>query len=246
MRTRSLIPFKSPLQEAVFLARPNRFVAVIRLPGAPEPVLAHVADPGRLRELLVPEASLYVRDHGNSPTRKLRYTVALVRSAEGHWVSIHSGLPNRLVGHLLSAGTLPGLEQAKLVRREYTYRSPSGGKSRFDFLLELPRKRRCLVEVKGASLVEDGWCKFPDAPTVRGARHVRELIEARKDGYEARVIFVVQRHDPHSLMPHHLRDPVFTQALRDAVSAGVGAHAFCFQMSPQGCLYTREIPVVLP
>ncbi len=239
-------PFDFPLHEATFLERPNRFVTIIRRSGESEPVKAHVADPGRLKELLLPEARLLVRDHGLGGPRKLRYTVALVQSQEGHWVSINSQLPNRLAAAALASGILPGYEETSVIRREVTYLGEEGTKSRFDFLIRTPASRQCLVEVKGVSLVEAGVARFPDAPTARGARHVRELAEATRRGYEARVLFIVQRHDPVSFEPHALQDPAFAQALDEAIRAGVQVNAYRFEMTPTHCRFAGEIPVNCP
>ncbi len=248
----ALIPFERSLERAVFLERPNRFVAVIQHPAHQSPVKAHVADPGRLKELLFPGVELCVSDHGDNPSRKLRYTVALVRAQEELWVSINSQLPNRLIKTLLTwpeqKKALSGYESMTLVQAEHTpaFMKTARRKSRFDFLLETLEDKPCLLEVKGASLVEEGWCKFPDAPTERGTRHLRELIEALNHGYEARVIFVVQRSDAHHMMPHHRQDPMFALALKDAIEAGVQVKAFAFHMMPEGCRLTGEIPVVIP
>ncbi len=250
------IPFPYPLEKAQFLQRPNRFIALIQHPGHSQPVKAHIADPGRLEELLRPGVELLVSDHQENLNRKLRYSVALVRSdnkQERSWVSINSQLPNRLIKTLLGPNRdtdLPGYKGMTLIRPEYTPDflkvAPTQHKSRFDFLLETPSGTPCLLEVKGASLVEDGWCKFPDAPTQRGTRHIRGLIESLAFGYEARIIFVVQRADAHHMMPHHQRDPGFALALKEAIEAGIQVQAFCFRMSSKGCQLTGEIPVVIP
>ena len=134
---------------------------------------AHLADPGRLRELLLPDAPLRLRPEPRSRTRKSRYTVTLVRAAEPPraWVSVETTRANRLAEQLLADGTVRGIGKDWGIRREVRR-----GHSRFDFLLTRGDDE-ILVEVKSATLVIDGTARFPDAPTARGARHLRELEE---------------------------------------------------------------------
>jgi len=235
------IPFEQTFLEGRFVARPNRFIGVVQFPDCPDPVRGHIADPGRLTELLLPDARVLVVDHGPETHRKLRYSIPLVYSVEETLVSINSQLPNRLVRILLEQHQLPKFEGYSLVRREVNV-----GDSRIDFLLESLTGQPTLIEVKGASLVEDGICKFPDAPSARGARHVRELIQAQQLGYECHVVMVIQRSDARQFTPHVERDPVFAKALCDAVASGVQCHAFTFDLTPTHCSLTGEVPVMLP
>ncbi len=235
------IPFQHQFIEATFLERPNRFIGVFQHPEEPEPQRGHIADPGRLKELLLPGAKILVVDHGQNAKRKLRYSIPLVYNENGLLVSINSQLPNRLVQTLLESYQLPGFEEYQLIRREFTV-----GNSRIDFLLESPQGQKTLIEVKGASLVEGGVCKFPDAPTERGARHVRELIDAQQDGYECHVVIVVQRADAQTFEPHYKRDPKFAAAMRDAIDRGVNCHAFTFDITPEHCELQHQIPIIIP
>ena len=214
------LPMPGPLHEARFLERPNRFI-VHALLGNGRRVVAHLADPGKLRELLVPGRRLQLR-RATEPSRKTQWSAALVEAPDSStWVSIDTGLPNRLIGRALEMGALEELAAWDLERGEYTV-----GDSRFDFLLRRRRggrgPRRMLLEVKSVSLVEGGIGLFPDAVTARGTRHVRELAALRRSGdWAAAVLFVLQRPDAARIMPFAARDPGFAQALAEARRAGV-------------------------
>jgi sugar fermentation stimulation protein A len=236
--------FPVPLKEAVFLERPNRFVCRLHLPteaGGLEEVTAHLADPGRLKELLIPGVRVLVQDHGLGLSRKHRYTLMMVYTGEGRLVSLNTLLPNRLVHRMLLADALPGFEGYTVRKREVAF-----GKSRIDFLLKTPDGRDCLLEVKSVTLVENRVALFPDAPTARGARHLMELTEAVRQGHEARVAFVVQRGDADAFSPNAVTDPLLATVCRSAILAGVRMHAFCFELMPDHSRFLQEIPVVIP
>ncbi|MDH4380061.1 MAG: DNA/RNA nuclease SfsA [Vampirovibrionales bacterium] len=217
-----------PLLPARFVARPNRFIGVFCWDDDPTTTFtAHIADPGRLQELLLPNARVWVVDHGLDTHRKMRYSMPLVQSqmqsAEGHVVSIFSRLPNHVFTTAIRAKLIPEFLGYELIKIEPSWEDPiSGEKSRFDALLQSPNHQSPVwVEVKGASLVEDGVCQFPDAVTSRGARQIRQLGEMASQGMETWVVFIVQRPDAVEFRPHWQRDPVFAQALHDAAKAGV-------------------------
>jgi sugar fermentation stimulation protein A len=199
----------------------------------------HIPDPGRLRELLVPGAEVLVRPAG-SPGRRTSWSLVGVRTAEGIPVSLDSRLPNLLVGGLLGTARWPACARATEVRREV----PAGG-SRFDFAFAMDG-RRWWLEVKGCTLVREGVGLFPDAPTVRGARHVRELAALAAEGHGAAVVFVIGRPDASSLAPNAATDPDFARALAGAAAAGVRLHALLTlprlgdSLEPLG-----EVPVVV-
>lgn len=219
------------LCEARFLERPNRFLLLCDLgtPGAPdapgspdnqrsaaEPVEVHMADPGRLRELLLPGRRVWIRPAA-SPTRRTAWSAVLVETPDGRGlVSLDTTLPNRLIHRALAAGALEELAGWRLERREF----PLGG-SRIDFLLARGSERLAL-EVKSVTLVEDGVALFPDAVTARGARHVRELTEvSSRPGWESAILFVLQRSDAERIEAARRIDPAFADALAEARAAGV-------------------------
>jgi sugar fermentation stimulation protein A len=228
------------LLPASFLSRPNRFLVVARLEGGSR-VRAHLADPGRLRELLLPGAALRLRRAPPGAARSTRYTVALVRAAEAlrPWVSIQSTFANRLAGDLLARGGVPGIGRGWEIRSEIRH-----GRSRFDFLLHRKGRKEILVEVKSPSLVVEGVARFPDAPTLRGARHLRELEEVARAGGRALVLFIVQREDARAVAPNEDTDPVFARALAAADRAGVLLRAARFRLAPSGrAAFRGFIPV---
>ncbi|MBO5937064.1 MAG: DNA/RNA nuclease SfsA [Clostridia bacterium] len=202
---------------ATFIERPNRFVAKVSLGG--EEIFCHVKNTGRCRELLRPGADVWLEDSEN-PNRKYRYSLVSVRKGE-RMVNMDSQAPNKAVGEWLRKGGL--FKDIKLLKPESRY-----GSSRFDFYCEYEDKK-AFIEVKGVTLENDNIVSFPDAPTERGARHVAELIECIKDGYEAYIIFVVQMKNVLYFTPNEDHDPAFAAVLRKARQEGVNIIAAdCF------------------
>jgi sugar fermentation stimulation protein A len=203
-------------------------------------VRAHLADPGRLRELLLPGAPLRIRPVAPESARKTRFSVALVRSPEPPraWVSVDTGLANRLAEGLLERGAVRGIGSRWKLRREVRR-----GGSRFDFLLTR-KGEELLVEVKSVTLVERGIARFPDAPTERGVRHVRELTEIARSGGRALILFIVQRSDARAVTANPATDPEFVAALAAARRAGVLLRAASFHFTPTGRhTYRTPLPV---
>lgn len=226
-----------PAVIARFVERPNRFLVKVRL--GDEIVSAHLADPGRLRELLLPDAELALL-HRDGAHRKTAYDVLLVRSGPT-WVCVNTHLANRSVAEALQAGALTPFADYTEVRAEVPR-----GHSRFDFRLDGPGRPPCWIEVKSVSLVVDGrLALFPDAPTIRGTRHVRELIEIAASGERAAVLFVIQRDDALRVGPHMERDPDFAAALRQAAQAGVEIHAYGSHVAPEEISLGAPVPVAL-
>ena len=195
--------------KAVFLERPNRFVAKVNLDG--EEIYCHVKNTGRCRELLVPGAQVWLEDSEN-PNRKYRYSLVTVRKGD-RLVNMDSQAPNKAVGEWLKNAGL--FDDIRVLKAESRY-----GTSRFDFYCEYEDKK-AYIEVKGVTLENDNIVSFPDAPTERGARHVSELIECIKDGYEAYIIFVVQMKNVLHFEPNAVNDPAFAEALKRAEKEGV-------------------------
>lgn len=206
------------LVRARFIARPNRFLLRCALDRAPDfPVVeAHLADSGRLGELLVPGRLIWLRPEEGA-TRKTQWTAVFCeRPDQKGIVSVNSTLPNRLVGQALSMRALAELAEWSLVRPEYTL-----GNSRWDFLLE-QGGRKLLLEVKGVTLVRDGVAYFPDAITARGAKHLKELARLAREGeWETAVLFLLQRDDAELIRAAREIDPDFSDALAAAQRAGV-------------------------
>ena len=205
MKYKTMVPGK-------FIRRPNRFIAHIEIDGQEEVV--HVKNTGRCRELLQPGSAVWCEVSDN-PNRKTKYDLITVRKGD-YLINMDSQAPNAAVKEWLEQG---GLGQVDLIRPEKTF-----GGSRFDFYLERDGKGMYL-EVKGVTLEDGGVCRFPDAPTDRGARHLRELIAAKTAGFDAGVLFVIQMKPVKWLEPNDQTDPEFGKALREAAAAGVSVMA---------------------
>lgn len=220
-----------PLVEGSFLRRENRFRATVEVAGQIVP--AHVPSPGRMAELLTPRRPVWLAPL-NHPPRKTLYDLLLVAHA-GVLVSVDSRRPNGLVVEAIAAGRLfPGYEQLE--------QEVFSGASRLDLRLAGPAGV-CWVEVKSVNLVEDGLALFPDAPTVRGRRHLEELARLAQAGQRAVALFVVQREDAQAFAPHQRLDPAFAHALRQAHQAGVEVRAYGCRVTLQEIVLAEELPV---
>ena len=211
------VPLPSNLVPARFVRRENRFLLQVCLEDSGELVAAHMADPGRLRELLIPGRKIWLHPVVRA-SRKTQWTAVLVEGpSERSWVSLDTTMPNRLIKRGLEAGGLEELKGWRIERVE-----ASIGSSRLDFLLARDGGGRMALEVKSVTLVRDGVGFFPDAVTSRGARHMRELAQvASRPGWEAAVLFVLQRNDADRICAAQDIDPRFAETLRDALGAGV-------------------------
>lgn len=217
-----------------FIRRPNRFIAQFMTDEGE--VTAHVPNTGRLRELLVPEAEVLLSRHPEAH-RKTGFELRLVKAGLS-WVSIDSQLPNRVVEEGIRSGVIDDFGAVSGYRREVHF-----GASRLDFCLF--GETDCLVEVKGVTLVENGWSYFPDAPTDRGTRHLEELTAAVSQGIRAGVIFLVQHPEARGFTPNGRMDPAFARAVNQAASAGVVFVAWKCAVTPESIQLTERIPITL-
>lgn len=218
---------------ARFLSRPNRFVARVEAEG--EELVCHVKNTGRCRELLVPGATVWLEESPN-PSRKTKFDLIAVEKGE-RLINMDAQAPNKVFGEWAAAGGFR--EWLTLLRPETTY-----GSSRFDFYWE-SSKSRGFVEVKGVTLEEDGVVRFPDAPTLRGVKHLDELVKAHEAGYEAAVCFVIQMEDVRWFAPNDVTHPEFGQALRRAAQAGVEILAMDCAVTPQSLTIGKSVPIRL-
>ena len=223
----------SNIQRAIFLRRPNRFIAHIEVDGREE--VCHVKNTGRCRELLTDRATIYVEHHDN-PNRKTKYSLIAVEKGD-LLINMDSQAPNKVVGEWLLEKEPFG--KVKLLKPECTY-----GSSRFDFYLETETEK-IFIEVKGVTLEEDGIVRFPDAPTERGVKHLEELCACVEAGYKAAVIFVVQMEGMQHFEPNDKTHPQFGEALRQARKAGVQVLAYECKVTPSSLEITKSIPVML-
>ncbi len=218
---------------AIFLERPNRFIAKVLVDG--KEVTAHVKNTGRCRELLIPGVCVYLQKHDN-PKRKTAYSLIAVEKG-GLLINMDSQAPNSVAYEYIQSGNL--ISEIQVLKREKTF-----GDSRFDLYYETLTKSG-FIEVKGVTLEQDGIAMFPDAPTLRGVKHVYELAKAVEAGYEAGIVFVVQMSPMKYFTPNFNTHPEFKQALIDVSKKGVFIKAFECQVTCDSLEITREIPVIL-
>lgn len=192
--------------EGRFIDRPNRFIAHVLINGVEETV--HVKNTGRCRELLLPNAEVRLAVSDN-PNRKTKYDLVAVYKEKLGWVNIDSQAPNKVVQEWLET------QDYSLVKPEYVY-----GDSRIDFYM-VKDQQEYLMEVKGCTLEIDGIGYFPDAPTERGVKHLKELTKARTLGYECIIAFVIQMEGVSEVRPYISMQPEFGEALEEAKAAGV-------------------------
>lgn len=227
--------YPSDLVEGRFKARLNRFLALVDVDGQEAGV--HVANSGRMRELLVPGYRVLLKPQPG-PHRKTGFDLTLV-DLGSTLASADARLPNVLVDEALMQGRLSQFAEYSDFRREVTF-----GESRLDFMLESPTGR-CYVEAKSVTLVVDGVGLFPDAPTLRGAKHMHSLVKAVEAGHRSAVIFVVQRDDCEAFAPHDEADPEFGVALRESMAAGVEAYAYSCRVTEEEINLCRSLPLRL-
>ena len=202
--------------EGTFLSRPNRFIAHIQIDGRTE--ICHVKNTGRLRELLIPGATVYLEKSGQI-------------------INIDSQIPNRLAEEWLRKNPL--FPDLSCLRREKTY-----GQSRFDLYFERGTEKS-FMEVKGVTLNLEGIARFPDAPTQRGVKHIQELCRCCEEGYGAYLLFVIQMKGVRAFAPNRTTHPAFADALADAHKRGVQILAYDCAVTPEHIFMDRPVPVLL-
>lgn len=224
------------ITRAVFRSRPNRFIAEVDIDGQKETV--HVKNTGRCRELLIPGCEVWLTAPG-TPGRKTKYDLIAVRKSNGVLFNIDSQAPNKVVAEWLQR------QDFSEVIPEYTYRD-----SRVDFYMEKDtgglQPQRYLMEVKGCTLEIDGIGYFPDAPTQRGVKHIRELIRAKESGYRASLAFVIQMDGITEVRPNTDTHPEFGAAMEEAKASGVAVIFFTCHVEPDlleitSCRFEGEI-----
>ena len=218
----------------IFRSRKNRFIAEIELDG--EVVLCHVKNTGRCQELFIPGVKTVLQECDN-PNRKTKYDLIAVYK-KGQLINVDSQVTNTVVEEWVKeSGYFLNLTK---VKREVTY-----GKSRFDLYVEYGDGKKAFIEVKGVTLEENGIARFPDAPTLRGVKHVEELAACQADGYEAYLFFVVQMKQIRYVEPNWNTHPEFGYALRKAADAGVHLLAYDCMMTENIIRIDQPLPVVI-
>ena len=228
--------YNKRILKAEFISRPNRFNAIVKL--NEDNINVHVPNTGRCKEILVPGCTVFLREEPN-PTRKTPYDLIAVYKGK-KFISIDSQIPNKVVDEALRNKKIKGLEEYTNILREKTF-----GKSRFDFKISTEEGSEYFLEVKGVTLEEDGYAKFPDAPTERGTRHLLELVEAKKQGYGAGVMFLIQLEDVNKFSPNDIRDKEFGEALRFAKENGVDIFAYNCIVTQEGIEINKPVEIII-
>lgn len=221
------------VRKAIFMSRPNRFIAHVLVDEVD--TVVHVKNTGRCRELLVPGAEVFL-EKAKSNDRKTPYDLITVRKGQ-RLINMDSQAPNRIFAEWVKTGG--GFAECSLLKAECTYKN-----SRFDFYYETPSSRG-FVEVKGVTLEENGVVRFPDAPTQRGVKHIEELMDAKENGYDAWVVFIVQMNHVSHFEPNDHTHPEFGEVLRKAKACGVRMMALTCEVSETTVIVDGEIPMVL-
>lgn len=215
----------------IFLRRPNRFIAYVETDRGEE--ICHVKNTGRCREILVPGAKVYLSVSDN-PNRKTRCDVIAVEKGD-RLINMDSQAPNRVAAEAIP-WLFPG---AKMIRPECAF-----GDSRLDFYVETDA-RKIFMEVKGVTLEADGVVSFPDAPTERGVRHLKELEKCVAAGYEAAVLFVIQMENVLYFTPNRRTHPAFADALKEARKAGVQILCYDCRVTKDGMILHQPVEIRL-
>ena len=221
------------IHKAIFISRPNRFIAKVELNGKEE--IVHVKNTGRCRELLVPGCTVYLEKSGNA-ARRTAYDLVAVQKGE-LLINMDSQAPNKVFGEWAERGSFR--KDLTLLKTETVW-----GRSRFDFYWEAGEEQG-FVEVKGCTLEENGLALFPDAPTERGVKHLEELVLAQQEGYLCTICFVLQMKGCHSFRPNEITHPEFADALRKAAQAGVRIVAMDCIVTPDSLEIDQSVPVDL-
>ena len=198
--------------KGIFKSRPNRFIAEVEVDDNLE--IAHVPNTGRCKELLVENATVWLKPSDN-PNRKTKFSLHFVEN-KGVLVSLYSQQANSIVYDAVVEGKIK-----ELLGYNHHQREKSVDNSRIDIYLENSNGDSCFVEVKGVTLIIDGEARFPDAPTERGAKHLKELIKLKKEGNRCCVFFLIQHPAGEFFRPNWENDPIFSQTLNEAYAEGV-------------------------
>ncbi|MBE6049920.1 MAG: DNA/RNA nuclease SfsA [Clostridium sp.] len=224
------------IYEAIFVKRPNRFNAIVVYNG--EEIVVHVPNTGRCKELLIPGVTVLLREEKN-PNRKTEFDLIAVYKEDKN-ICIDSQIPNKVVKEALVNKAVDKLVDYNNILSEKTF-----GSSRFDFKLSKDSGEEYYLEVKGVTLEENGECRFPDAPTERGTKHLLELIEVRKSGRGAGVLFLIQMDGAINFTANDDRDPKFGEALRKAKSEGVDIFAYSCKVDKYGITLDKSVEILI-
>lgn len=233
--------FDQTLIEGILIKRYKRFLADVELADG-SVVTAHSPNTGSMKSCSTPGSRVWLSD-SKSTTRKYPLSWELVQADSGTLTGINTGWPNRLVKEAIEDGTIGELQGYALIRPEVKYGHEN---SRIDLLLEDEQRGLCYVEVKNVTLVEGDIALFPDAVSARGTKHLRELMAMVDAGHRAVIFYCIQRGDAAHLQPADAIDPEYGRTLRQAVAHGVEALAYMADVTTDGVVLSRPLPVELP
>lgn len=220
------------IHKGTFIERPNRFIAICKINGKEE--ICHVKNTGRCRELLVKGTTVYLEKSSN-PNRKTQFDLVSVQKND-KLINMDSQIPNFVVAESLNKL----FSDITFVKQEYKY-----GNSRFDIYVET-KTEKIFVEVKGVTLENDGVVRFPDAPTERGIKHLKELQKAVAEGYRACVVFLVQLHGVKYFEPNYETHPEFAKELKNAYENGVEIFVYDSVVTPEEIIMNNRIELKMP
>ena len=238
--------FLAPLKEGIILKRYKRFLADIQLPSG-EIITVHTANTGSMKTCWEPGWKVVISFHDN-PKRKLKYSLEMIHNGQT-WIGINTSLPNKLAKEAIENGLIKELKGHPFIKPEV-----KTGDSRIDLLLSKEKeanakKDQFFVEIKNVTLKGDAHQKkaalFPDAVSTRGQKHIQELIKLHKEGYNAALLFIIQREDVDYFAPANEIDPVYSELLAEAMREGVLILAYQCSMSKEEIIVKKKIPVKL-
>lgn len=233
---------KNPLIKATLIRRYKRFLADVTLDSG-EQITVHTANTGTMMGCSEPGSTVWLSDSKN-PKRKYQFSWEVTKTPEGVMVGINTMMSNHLVKEGVENGVITELSGYDNIRQEVTYGNEN---SRVDLLLEnLSGTQKCYVEVKNVTAIVDEMAIFPDAKTLRGVKHLRELISMVNCKHRAVIFFCVQRSDGSSMRPADEIDPVYGKVLREAINSGVEAIAYSAIVTISDIKLQTKIPVILP
>lgn len=227
------------LVKATAVRRYKRFLTDCILESGDE-ITVHCPNSGRMTGCIEEGAEVRLSISDN-PKRKYSHTLELVKMPES-WICVNTGNANKAGAEFVENGLIPELSDFTSVKREVTY---PFSKSRVDLELTKDNGERCFVEIKSCTLVEDGVAMFPDAPTVRGQKHVKELMELPNHGIKPVILFLIMRNDAKTFKAAEHIDPKFTELLSQAVENNVEVLAYHVDTSPNGLTFAEKVPVLL-
>ena len=231
--------FQKEVKTGTILKRYKRFLADIQFPEPEGIVTAHVPNTGSMKTCWEPGQQVLCT-YENNPKRKLKYTLQMSYNGKT-WIMVNTSLTNSLAQEAIENGTIKELQGYKVLKREVKV-----GKSRIDILLDYGEDKHCYVEVKNVTLRGiEGQALFPDAVSERGQKHLRELIDLKRKGHRACMLYIVSREDVDRFSPADAIDPVYGRLLREASKSGVEIYAYQGRFSLQQTVVVHRLPVDL-